>query len=326
MISVVTGATGCLGLNLTRRLIKEGHAVIALGRNLQLGEIISQMGATFVPLDLKDLESLSLISQNADFIFHCAALSSPWGKYKDFYQANVIGTHNVVQATPSQARLVYVSTPSIYFDFTEKHNIKENALLPAKPVNYYVQTKLIAESIVDKAQLQRGLDVITIRPRGIFGPYDRAIFPRLLKAERQGVLPIIGSGNHLIDITFVENVVESLILAALADKCYSGKKYNITNDEPRTFIDIISRMFSALNKPLKTRSIPYNQARFAAKFLEFLHRVLYLKTEPKITEYGVGVLAFGQTLNIEEAKKDLKYKPIYSIDEGIMKFAEWYCS
>lgn len=325
MISVVTGATGCLGLNLTKRLVEEGHEVIALGRNLQLGDMIKKMGATFIPLDLNDLNALSLISQNANLIFHCAALSSPWGKYKDFYQANVMGTQHVVAATPSDARLVHVSTPSIYFDFTEKHNIKENSPLPSKPVNYYVQTKLIAESIVDKARVERQLDVITLRPRGIFGPYDRAIFPRLLKAERSGVLPIIGSGDHLIDITFVENVVESMILAALADKHCSGKKYNITNDEPRTFIDILSMIFSALKKPLKTKSIPYARAQSLAKFLEFFHRMFHLKTEPRITTYGVGVLALGQTLNIDEAKRDLGYKPICSIDEGIKKFADWYC-
>ena len=46
MICVVTGATGCLGLNLTKRLIRDGHEVMALGRNHQLGAILTQLGAT----------------------------------------------------------------------------------------------------------------------------------------------------------------------------------------------------------------------------------------------------------------------------------------
>src|SRR6185437_15399197 len=110
-----------------------------------------------------------------------AALSSPWGKYKDFYQANVLGTENLIKAAPKDARFIHVSSPSIYFDFSEKHNIKEDDPLPRKPVNYYVKTKLMAEALIDKAFNEQQLNVITIRPRAIFGPYDRAILPRILK-------------------------------------------------------------------------------------------------------------------------------------------------
>ena len=58
MNCVVTGATGCLGINLTRRLVKDGHEVIALGRNPQLGDILTQMGARFVSIDLNERSRL----------------------------------------------------------------------------------------------------------------------------------------------------------------------------------------------------------------------------------------------------------------------------
>ncbi|MGL6028979.1 MAG: NAD-dependent epimerase/dehydratase family protein [Legionella sp.] len=326
MISVVTGATGCLGLSLTQRLVQEGHHVLALGRDARLGALINSMGAQFIPLDLNEKKTLQRISQPAQYIFHCAALSSPWGSYKQFYETNVIGTQNVIDATPRAARLIHVSSPSIYFDYTEQHNIKENKPLPSRPANNYVKTKLLAEQLIDNAQQQHNLNVITLRPRAIFGPYDRSILPRLLRAEKKGIIPLIGTGENIIDVTFVENVVESLILAAQVDNRYSGRKYNITNDEPTDLITIISSLFHALNKPLQIKYIPYATARYCAQLYELIYRLPFIRKEPAITRYSAAVLALGQTLNIDAAKKDLGYQPHISIDEGMARFARWYQS
>ncbi len=325
MLYVVTGATGCLGINLTKRLVRDGNEVIALGRNQDLGNKITHIGAQFIKVDLKEKDRLKKIMSGAHTIFHCAALSSPWGPYKDFYQTNVLGTQNVIEATPESTRLIHVSSPSIYFNFTEQHNIKENASLPKAPANHYIKTKLLAEAIVDKAHYEKQLNVITIRPRAIFGPYDQAIIPRLLKAERNGALPLIGSGDNVIDITFVDNVVESLLLAAQAPNMFNGKKYNITNNEPKSLIIILKLLFEALNKDLKVKNIPYSIAKRVAHFLEIIHHLPFLG-EPRLTRYSCGVLALGQTLNIDTAKQDLHYKPIISIEEGVRRYAEWYQS
>lgn len=324
MLCLVTGATGCLGLNLTKRLIKEGYEVIALGRNGQLGGILTQLGAQFIAKDLTESGFLKSLARDADVVFHCAALSSPWGRYKDFFAANVIGTQNVLEAIPEQARLIHVSSPSIYFEFNEKHNIKEYDPLPKKPVNHYVKTKLYAENLVDTAFTAGALKVITIRPRAIFGPYDRAILPRLLKAEKNGVLPIVGSGTNLIDVTYVDNVVESLLLAARADERCFGKKYNITNDEPHTLNSILSLLFNALQKHVTLKCIPFTVAKKLAQCLELIYSIPFIQQEPRLTAYSAGVLAFGQTLNIDAAKHDLRYKPIISIEQGMNDFARWY--
>ncbi|KTC83224.1 NAD-dependent epimerase/dehydratase family protein [Legionella cincinnatiensis] len=324
MLCVVTGATGCLGINLTKRLRAEGQDVIALGRNEQLGKMISQTGARFIAVDLQDKVTLKKIAKDAQTIFHCAALSSPWGRYKEFYNANVLGTQHVIEATPENARLVHVSSPSIYFNFTEQHNIMENALLPNKPANYYVKTKLIAESLIDKAYQQKKLKVITLRPRAIFGPYDRAILPRLLQNEKNGTLPIIGDGNNLIDVSYVENVVDSLLLAAQADEQFCGKKYNITNDDPQTLLTIISTLFNALEKPFTPKFVPYSIAKIYASCMERIYSLPFVLKEPLLTKYSAAVLYFGQTLNIDAAKKDLGYQPQISITQGIERFAQWY--
>lgn len=323
MRSIVTGATGCLGLNLTKRLIKEGHQVVALGRNQQLGGIIKEMGAEFVSIDISNLNELRKVTQGADVLFHCAALSSPWGRYKDFYQANVLGTQNVIQSTPKECRLIHVSSPSIYFNFKEQHNIREQDGFTATPANHYIETKLHAEALIDNAFRVDGLKAVTIRPRAIFGPYDRSIIPRILQAERHGTLPIIGTGKNIIDITYVSNVVESMLLAANAPAQVLGNKYNITNDEPQTLISILELLYNALERDLRIKPIPYGLAKIIARTLEQIHRLPFMN-EPKLTRYSCGVLALGQTLNIDSAKRDLGYKPVTSIKEGMQYYAQWY--
>lgn len=325
MVSVVTGATGCLGLNLTQRLLEQGVEVIALGRNQALGKILEHAGARFINVDLHDKVKLKkVIPHEAQTIFHCAALSSPWGRYQDFYTANVLGTQHIIDSTAETTRLVHVSSPSIYFDFSERHNIKEQEPLPKEPANHYVKTKLMAETLIDKAFREKNLNVITLRPRAIFGPYDRAIFPRLLQSERKGMLPIIGTGQNLIDITYVENVVESLLLAAKAAPQFCGNKYNITNNEPQTLIHILKQLFDALQKPFMPKFIPYALAKNYAACLEKIYRLPFMHSEPRLTKYSAGVLSLGQTLNIEAAQKDLGYRPLFSIHQGIARFAKWY--
>ena len=178
---IVTGATGFLGLNLSKRLKSMGFEVIGLGRDIKRGEKLKELDIKFISVDLSDSEKLNEVFNGAKYVFHCAAKSSVWGNYKSFYEANVIGTQNVCSACINNnvERLIYVSTPSIYFDFKDKLNIKEAETLPEKFANNYAKTKYLAENVVDKA-VKNGLNVITIRPRAILGIGDTAIIPRII--------------------------------------------------------------------------------------------------------------------------------------------------
>ena len=325
MRCIVSGATGCLGSNLTAHLLNEGHDVIALGRNIHLGNFLKAKGAQFVEIDItQQKEELKVLTKNADVVFHCAALSSPWGRYHEFYQANVLGTQNMLEGTPSSARFVHVSTPSIYFAFRHQYNLHEETSLPNKPANAYVATKLIAEALVDKAFQEERVQSITLRPRGIFGPFDRAIFPRILNAERKGQLALIGSGNQLVDLTYVSNVVDSMLLAAAAPVQYCGRKYNITNDEPMPLIMLLTMLYHALKKPLRIKKLPYALMKWFALVDEIAHRLPGVHSEPRLTRYTAGVLALGQTLDIRAVKKDLGYHPKIQIAEGMKLYARWY--
>lgn len=326
MRALVTGATGFLGGALAGRLASLGWEVTAAGRNKREGALLIGQGVRrFIELDLQDEAAVIRACQGQDYAFHCGALSSPWGKYADFYGSNVLGTRHIAAGCIAHRvkRLIHVSTPSIYFDFKDRFAIAEDAPLPAKPVNLYAATKLEAEREIDRAQAE-GLAAVTIRPRAIFGPGDRTILPRLLLANERGRLPLIGGGKAVLDLTYIDNAVDALMLCAAAPDSVLGKVYNISNGEPVQLIDALRQLFGKLGQPLRAKKIPYPAAYALAGMLELAASVSGSGREPLLTRYTVGVIAKSQTLDISAAKQELGYEPKISVAAGLDAFAEWW--
>jgi nucleoside-diphosphate-sugar epimerase len=324
MRALVTGSTGCLGRNLVERLVADGHEVVATGRNLVVGERLRVLGARFVAADISDAGTLTHAAKGCDAIFHCAALASPWGKYEDFYQANVTGTKSAITAAlKAKAILVHVSTPSIYFNFRDRFEIDEYDRLPEKQVNDYATTKLEAERHIDEAVGKHGLCAVTLRPRAIFGPYDTALFPRVLAACRNGRVPLVGNGHTVIDVSCVSNVVDAMLLAVERAETVCGKKYNITNGTPVLLRDLISMVFEEIGLEFRPRSIPYSLAYGASCIMEGWAASRFGKGEPKLTRYSAGILKFHQTLSIKRAREELGYAPRKPTDMGVVEYAKW---
>ena len=324
MKALVTGATGFLGGALTRRLHNMGWQVTALGRNTAKLDKLKNEGLRVLQHDLKEKSALTSACKDQDIVFHCAALPSPWGNFEAFYQANVIGTRNVIRGCEEHKvkRLVHVSTPSLYFGYASRVNVKETDGLP-EPVSNYAATKILAEQEVDEA-FARGLATIAIRPRAIFGPGDTVIFPRLIPRLQSGRLPILGDGENVVDLTYIENVVDALLLCAESPANTLGKKYNISNGEPVKIWALVERICTELNLPSPTRRISYQTANAAATVLEFIYRLIPKQPEPPLTRISVSMMANSTTLDISAAKNELGYQPRVSVDEGFERFMKWW--
>ncbi|MFE1629465.1 NAD-dependent epimerase/dehydratase family protein [Brevibacillus reuszeri] len=322
---LVTGGTGFLGQKLVHRLHEEGYEVTALGRDQRIGSELQQKGIRFVQSDIRDKEAMVEACRNQDVVHHVAAFSSPWGTYRDMYATNVDGTSHIIAGCMKYGieRLVHVSTPSIYFAFDDREGIQENDPLPKRFANTYAHTKYLAECKVDEA-FQAGLGAITIRPRALFGPGDNTILPRLIRANEKRFVPLIGGGRAVMDLTYIENVVDAQLLCMDSPASTLGQAYNITNGEPVTLIDVLSDVFRRLEMPLRAKELPYWQAFSAAWVLETLSRTLLGNREPVLTCFSVGVLAKSQTLDITKARKALGYSPRVSIAEGIEAFTQWW--
>jgi len=324
MKALITGATGFLGGALTRRLHSLGWDVTALGRDPARLKSLEADGIRAAQASLEDAQAISAACKDREIVFHSGALANDWGRGEVFYKANVIGTQNVIRGCQENhvKRLVHVSTPSIYFQFAPRVNVKETDPLP-EPVTEYARTKRLAEDEVDKA-FAGGLPTITIRPRAIFGPDDRIILPRLINRLERGILRVIGDGQNLADMSYIENVVDALLLCAESPDHTFGKKYNITNGEPIRLWAMIEKLCQRLNLKYPTQRLPYPLVDRIAGALEFVARLLPNQPEPPVTRYSVAMISLSTTLDITAAKNDLGYQPRVSNEEGFEKFVEWW--
>ena len=324
MKTLITGATGFLGGALARRLHNMGWAVTALGRNpVKLNELEAE-GIRPLRLDIQQMDELTASFKGMEIVFHCAAFPSPWGSFEKFHQANVIGTRNVVRACLENnvKRLVYVSTPSIYFDHNSRINVKETDPLP-NPISHYAATKLLAEEEIDKG-FADGLACVSIRPRALFGEGDTVIFPRLIPRLESGRLPILGDGENVVDLTYIQNVVDALLLCAESPANTLGKKYNISNGEPVKIWELVVRICDELGLPHPKRKVSHRTANAAASMLEFFYSFIPSSPEPPLTRVSVSMMSNSTTLDISAARNELGYQPKVSVDEGVQRFLKWW--
>ena len=326
---LVTGATGFLGGALARRLaLVEGARVTALGRRSALGEALQRETAgsslRFVPADLAEPGAAAAACAGQALVFHSAALTGPWGPYAAFYRSNVTATQAIIAGCQrAGARLVHVSTPSVCFADQPRLNVAETDPLPARQTSHYAATKLLAEQAVHAA-VQHGLWAILVRPRAVFGPRDTTLLPRLIRQIERGRLPILGDGRNQADLTYVDNVVDALLLCATAPDTLRGRIFHITNGEPGRMWDRIGQLCQALGYPPPRRRVPLPAALALAGGLEMAYQLLRLPGEPALTRYAVRLLALDATLDIGAARRDLGYAPRVSLAAGLRRLAEWW--
>lgn len=325
---LVTGATGGLGRNAVESLLARGCQVRATGRKMDIGRQLARQGAQFVALDLAAATpgELAELLRGVQAVWHCAALSSPWGPEADFVAANVTATRNLLQAAgQSQAtRFVHISTPALYFDFRHHFDIPEN-YRPARYVNAYARTKAQAEEWVQAAARDYPrLRCAILRPRAIFGEHDQVLIPRLVRIlrERRGRLPLPRGGAATLDLTYVGNVVHAMWLATQGPDIASGEAFNITNQQPAALRDMLRRLFiDELRQDMRIVDLPYPLLNAASHLLQWLAAAS--GREPALTPYSLGAVQFDMTLDNRRARERLGYQPIYSLEDGVARTARW---
>lgn len=314
--ALVTGASGFLGGHVVRDLRAHGWRVVAAGRR---ADALPPGGPVFVG----DLDDLGRADVPADVVVHCAALSSPWGRWSEFQHANVDGTARVLDYARrvGARRIVHVSSPGIYAAPRDRVGIREHEVDPRRPMNHYIRSKLQAEALLQEAVAGSDApEVVVLRPRGIVGPGDPSLVPRLLRVHSRVGVPLLRGGRGLVDLTSVENVALAVRLAATEPRA-AGEVFNITNGDPRPFGELLEQLLTGLGLPLRPRRVPARAAYALAGLLEVVCGILPGRPEPPMTRYTITTIAHSQTLDISKARELLGYEPVVSLDESLAGYA-----
>lgn len=322
---LVTGGGGFLGQAICRSLVERGFEVVSFNRGYypELGGI----GVHQVQGDLADRDAVVAAARGTAAIFHNAAKAGAWGPYEDYHRANVLGTRHVLDAcrTHGIARLVYTSTPSVTHRAT--HPVEGGT---ADTVPYgsgfkapYATTKAIAEREVLAANSAE-LATIALRPRLIWGPGDNQLVPRLAERARQGRLRIVGSGDNLIDTTYIDNAAQAHLDAfhhLVPGAACAGRAYFISNGEPMPVRDLVNALLRAVGAPAVDKHLSFRTAHAIGAVCEAAWTVLPLKGEPPLTRFLAEQLATTHWYDMTPATHDFGYVPKVTIEEGLRRLA-----
>src|SRR4030042_4492134 len=321
MKHLVTGGTGFTGKALVKKLLDEGHQVVALDYKEGLKtEELREWGAEVVIGSVADKEIVKRCMKNVDIVHHLAAAFREMNVPESYYwQINVLGTRNVLEAAFDERvrKFIYCSTCGVHGN-VDNPPAGEDA--PISPEDYYQRTKTEDEPIVKEFQ-ERGLKTIILRPAAIYGPGDPERFFMIFKRVCNGSFPMFGNGKTLYHPLYIDNLIDAFLLA-LEDGKGEGNAYLIADEEYVEIEDLVRRGGESLGIKVKITHYPIVPLIIAGHVFEKICKPF--KISPPIFPRRVDWYRQTRAFNIEKAKRDLGYFPKVDLDEGLRRTAEWY--
>ncbi|RMF88433.1 MAG: NAD-dependent epimerase/dehydratase family protein [Planctomycetota bacterium] len=324
---LVTGATGFLGGALARRLSREGAPLRVFVRRIT--PAVEALDAEIVVGDLRDPESLAQATTGVETIHHTAALPGIWGKWRDYYETNTLGTIRLLEAARRAGvrRFIFTSSPSVTFDGSPQECVDESAPYPKRWLAHYPRSKALAEQAVLAQHGQDGLATCALRPHLIWGPGDRHLIPRLIARAKSGRLRRVGDGTNLIDNVYIDNAVEAQLAAdrALEERPaeVGGRAFFISQGRPVRCWQWIDEILGIAGVPAITKSISFPAAYRIGYVCELIFQLLPKHIEPPMTRFLALQLAQPHYFDISKARELLGYQPVVSHEEGMQRLAEW---
>ena len=318
---LVTGGTGFTGKALVRRLLEAGHQVVALDyKEGHRTDELRQWGAEVVIGSVTDRDALRRCMKGVEVVHHLAAafreLNVPQARY---HEVNVVGTRNALEEACSRGvrKFIYCSTCGVHGN-VDHPPAGENA--PIQPADYYQRTKYEAEPVV-REFFEKGMKTSILRPAAIYGPGDPGRFFLIFKRVATGTFPMFGSGRTFYHPLYIDNLVDSFLLA-MEDGKGEGEAYLIADEEYVEIEDLVRRVARALGVSVKIPHYPVLPLVVAGHVFEKVCKPF--KVTPPIFPRRVDWYRQNRAFNIDKARKDLGYRPGVALDEGLRRTAEWY--
>lgn len=310
----VTGGTGYVGWEICKRLLNDGHEVVALCRQIPMHE--KRVGLKWISGNLEDVGSIKRAMEGCTHVFHCAALARAWHPDPNaFFEANVAGTENLLEAAKYHevAKIVFTSTAGVFGKSLSAPLAEEDPRLEPFE-NDYDQTKFLAEEKI-RAYAATGRQAVIVNPSRVFGPGNatpsNVVNNTMLRYVKQPFYLVPGNGTAKGNYVFIDDVVDGHIRAM--EKGISGERY-IIGGENISYNDLY-RIFE------KVTGLKRKRISLSLPVLGALSRVMVLWSKlsggnPFITPAFAKRIFADRMLNTKKAEIQLGYS-ITPVEAGM---------
>jgi dihydroflavonol-4-reductase len=239
MKTLVTGATGLIGVHAAAALIRSGHAVRVFVRDpSKVSRVLAPFGLDAADVevaqgDLEDRASLDRALEGVTCLLHSAGLFSADRREEARVQkANVDGTRFLLEATRDHSleRIVYVS--SILALFPPAGSVLSAEDQVKDPVEMYAATKAAAERLVRAAQKDRPITIVY--PSAVQGPDDPtfSVGPQIVaEALRQGEVLVTEGGLPTTDVRDLATVLVAVLEGRTDSRRLMGPSFYVRHDD-----------------------------------------------------------------------------------------------
>ncbi|MDR1760652.1 MAG: SDR family NAD(P)-dependent oxidoreductase [Fibrobacter sp.] len=312
---LVTGAAGFIGAETVRRLLSLGFEVVGIDNmnayyavSLKEARLarITAANFRFIRGDITDKELLEKLFREEHFeaVVHLAAqagvrysLENP----QTYIDSNITGFLNILECCRrfSIPNLVYASSSSVYGrndDVPFKVSDRVD-----KPSSLYAVTKRTNELMADTYHHLYQVNCTGLRFFTVYGPWGRPDMAPWIFAEKmmKGLpIQVFNHGNMSRDFTFVEDIVEGIVLtmrSAAGREKPEHKIYNIGRGVPVNLLDFILELEHALGKTAVKEFLPMQPGDVEKTWAD-----------------------------TEALSADTGYQPKTSLHEGVKHFAGWF--
>ncbi len=328
---LVTGAAGFIGFHVARRLLQEGRDIVGLDnmnayydpalKEARCAELAKSGRMRFVKLDLADRSGMAALfkEQRFPYVVHLAAQAGVRYSLVDpfaYVDANLAGFASILEGCRHNGcrHLLYASSSSVYGSNTKMpFSVHDNV---DHPLSLYGASKKANELMSHAYAHLFGLPMTGLRFFTVYGPWGRPdmamwIFARSIIAGEP--IKLFNNGDMSRDFTYIDDVVEPIIRLidrpAVANSEFSAgspdpgsssapwRVYNIGNNKPVGLLEVVRLLEEAIGKKARRELLPMQPGDVPATYA-----------------------------NIDDLTRDVDFRPVTPIADGISRFIDWYRS
>ncbi len=316
----ITGATGFIGRQLTKKLVENKFNVTALVRNRYKAKELTELGVTIHEGDVTDVNSIEGAMRGCDTLFHLANISRWWLRDKSKYiDVNVTGTKNLLKEAKKSGVKKVIFTSSVAA-IRQPHGVlaKEDLEHCGEIESSYGKSKYLAEQEVLKFAKTNKMDISVLNPGVVIGPGDFKTFGKMLIEFLNRKLKFRAFDESYVPLVYIDDVVDAHIIAA--EKAKSGQKYILVSENLK-IIDVYKMAHEITGDPIPSFQMPPFMIKLIAHIMEIKASVTGVS--PKLAVDAVNAMEKGASASNIKATDELGIK-FMPIREALEKTINWY--